>query len=78
MNGIAAAPATPASFSEALVSSAPAPSLGDAAGLYSWLIGSWEADAIDFRDEGPPLRQRGEWHFSWVCNFLVASWPGGV
>lgn len=55
-------------FSQALVSAAPAPALGEAAGVYSWLIGSWEVEVMDRRDDGPPLRQRGEWHFSWVLE----------
>ena len=55
-------------FAEALVSAAPAADLGEAGDVYSWLIGSWEAEAFDFRDDGPPLRQRGEWHFAWVLE----------
>jgi hypothetical protein len=55
-------------FAEALVSAAPAADLGEAADVYSWLVGSWEAEVIDFRDDGPPLRQRGEWHFSWILE----------
>lgn len=55
-------------FAPALVSPSPHPSIAAGAELYSWLIGSWEATVVDYPEDGPPRRQRGEWHFAWILE----------
>jgi len=55
-------------FSEALISSHPNEELQDAAKIYSWLIGSWDVEAIDYLDEKQIIHTQGEWHFSWVLE----------
>lgn len=46
----------------------PSPELGAAADTYAWIVGSWHAEVIDYPEEGPPRRGRGEWHFAWVLD----------
>jgi hypothetical protein len=53
-------------FAGALISAGPAVELGSAASTYDWLIGVWDAQLIDFLDDGSRHEQRGEWHFSWT------------
>lgn len=36
--------------------------------LYGWLIGSWEIDVTEFREDGTTRRRPGEWHFAWVLE----------
>jgi hypothetical protein len=55
-------------FAGALISSGPAGELGAAASTYDWLIGVWDAELIDFLDDGSRREQRGEWHFSWTLE----------
>ena len=55
-------------FSEALQADGPSPELGDAAGVYGWLIGSWEADVIDHEENGSRHLSQGEWHFTWALE----------
>jgi hypothetical protein len=57
---------TAASFADALVSPGPAAELGDAADLYGWLVGRWQARVVDYEEDGARHEQRGEWHFAWV------------
>ena len=52
-------------FAGALISAGPAVELGSAVSTYDWLIGVWDAQLIDFLDDGSRHEQRGEWHFSW-------------
>lgn len=74
--------ASAAGFLEALHASGPAPELGDAAGVYSWLVGSWEMRVVDYPPDGPPREAAGEWHFGWVLEgravqdvFIVPTRP---
>jgi hypothetical protein len=62
--GVSASP----SMSDVLHSNGPSAELGDAAGLYAWLIGNWDARVIDYPDDGTKLEARGEWHFGWVLE----------
>lgn len=51
-------------FENVLPSTSPSPSIPEEADIYGWLIGSWKAEVIDYRDDGSKLVQSGEWHFS--------------
>lgn len=55
-------------FAGALISADSSFELGDAASTYSWLIGVWDAELIDFLEDGSRHEQRGEWHFSWTLE----------
>ncbi len=55
-------------FSEILLADGPSPELGDAAGVYGWLIGSWEMDIIDYGEDGSRHPGQGEVHFAWVLE----------
>jgi hypothetical protein len=55
-------------FVGALVSAGPSRDLGAAASTYGWLIGVWDAELIDFLEDGSRHEQRGEWHFSWTLE----------
>jgi hypothetical protein len=37
-------------------------------GLYAWLVGSWEMDAVVHADDGATHRGRGEIHAGWVLE----------
>lgn len=52
----------------ALQSTAEAPDRAGKMGLYSWLIGSWEIDVTEFREDGSTRRRPGEWHFAWALE----------
>jgi len=56
------------SFIDALRSSGPAPDRADKLGLYGWLIGQWEMDAVVHLDDGTQHKGRGEIHFGWVLE----------
>jgi hypothetical protein len=53
---------------DALLATSAHPSLGAAADLYAWLVGSWNVDVTDFGDDGMPRHGDGEWHFAWVLE----------
>lgn len=55
-------------FAGALISAGPSDDLGTAASTYDWLIGVWDAELIDFPEDGSRHEQRGEWHFSWTLE----------
>jgi hypothetical protein len=55
------------SFIDALHTDRPAPDRADKLGLYGWLIGDWEMDAV-VHAEGGTQRGRGEIHFGWVLE----------
>ena len=40
------------SFADALHTQAPAPDRADGMGLYGWLVGDWEMDAVILLDDG--------------------------
>lgn len=42
------------------------PEVGAAAGLYDWLIGSWNIRVVDCEDNGSSRNSIGECHFGWV------------
>ena len=54
------------SLIEALHTNGPAPDRTEKTGLYGWLIGRWEMDAIYHNADGTQRRSRGEIHFGWV------------
>ena len=55
-------------FLDALRAAGPAPDRSDGMGLYSWLIGSWDLDVVEFLPDGTQRRRPGEWHFAWVLE----------
>lgn len=56
------------SFIGTLHTDRPAPEHADRMGLYGWLIGSWEMDAVVHADDGTKHEDRGEIHFGWVLD----------
>src|SRR5215204_1995954 len=56
------------SFAEALHTGGPAPDRAGKMGLYGWLIGDWEMDAVVHADDGTAHKGRGEIHFGWVLD----------
>ena len=56
------------SFAEALHTGGPAADRAGKIGLYGWLIGQWEMDAIVHGDDGTQHKGRGEIHFGWVLE----------
>jgi hypothetical protein len=60
--------ALPSRFIEALHTDNPAADRADQMGLYGWLIGSWEMDAVMHRDDGTRSHGHGEIHFGWVLE----------
>jgi hypothetical protein len=46
----------------------PAPDRLEKMGLYGWLIGSWEMDAVVHADDGTVHNGPGEIHFGWVLE----------
>jgi hypothetical protein len=57
-----------ASFIDALPAVGPASDRAAHTGLYAWLIGSWEMDAVVHADDGTTHRGRGEVHAGWVLD----------
>jgi len=58
----------PSSFINALHTDHPASDRADKMGLYGWLIGRWEMDAVVYKDDGTKHTDRGEIHFGWVLE----------
>jgi hypothetical protein len=56
------------SFIDALRAAHPASARADKLGLYGWLIGQWEMDAVIHLDDGTQHKGRGEIHFGWVLE----------
>ena len=56
------------SFVEKLHSDGPAPDRAGKMGLYGWLIGRWEFDAVVHTDDGSKHTGRGEIYFGWVLE----------
>jgi hypothetical protein len=56
------------SFPDALHTGGPAADRADKMGLYGWLIGDWEMDAVVYADDGAKHTGRGEIHFGWVLE----------
>jgi hypothetical protein len=57
-----------ASFADALNAAGPAADRAAQMGLYAWLVGSWEMDAVVHADDGTTHRGRGEVHAGWVLD----------
>lgn len=57
-----------ASLVDALYCDRPAPDRADRMGLYAWLIGRWDMDAVFHADDGSKHPGRGEIHFGWVLE----------
>jgi hypothetical protein len=56
------------SFSTVLTSNQPSPELKNAPDLYGFLIGSWQADVVDYKEDGSKKLSKGEWHFHRVLE----------
>ena len=61
-------PAPSPSFVDALHIDRPAPDRADKLGLYGWLVGRWDMDAVVYREDGSKHTGRGEIHFGWVLE----------
>lgn len=55
-------------FAGALLAPEQAPHPGLGSDLYTWLIGSWDAEVTDYPEDGPARTSQGEWHFAWVLE----------
>ena len=64
----AAPSSAPSPFISALHTDRPASDRIDKMGLYGWLIGDWQMDAVVYADNGSAHRGRGEIHFGWVLE----------
>jgi hypothetical protein len=58
----------PQAFVEALVSAGPASELAEIDGMFGFLIGSWDLEAVLHGADGQIQRSRGEIHASWVLE----------
>lgn len=56
------------SFPDALHADGPAQDRADKMGLYGWLIGDWDMDAVRHLDDGTTRQSRGEIHFGWILG----------
>src|SRR5262245_65550765 len=54
------------SFIDALHSDGPAPDRAERLGLYAFLVGRWDMDAVGYGEDGRQYRARGEIHAAWV------------
>lgn len=55
-------------FTDALLAPGPAPDRADGLGLYGWLVGSWELDALYHLEDGTTRPSRGEVHAAWALE----------
>jgi hypothetical protein len=55
-------------LAELLLAAGPAPDHADKMGLYGWLIGSWEMDAVTISDDGQRHTGRGRIRFGWALE----------
>ena len=55
-------------FMNALRSDGPVADTADKLGLYGWLIGDWEMDAVVHADDGTTHHGRGGIHVAWVLE----------
>lgn len=53
---------------ESLYAPSPSPDITSLDCPFGWLIGSWHARVVDYRDDGSIVRSDGEWHFAWVLE----------
>jgi hypothetical protein len=56
------------SLVELLLADGPASDRADKMGLYGWLIGAWEMDAVVHMDDGRKHAGRGEIRFGWALE----------
>jgi hypothetical protein len=56
------------SLAELLLADGPAPDRADKMGLYGWLIGAWEMDAVVHADDGQRHTGRGQIRFAWALE----------
>jgi hypothetical protein len=61
-------PSTFPSFIAALHTDRPAADRADKMGLYAWLIGRWDMDAVVYGADGRKHTARGEIHVGWVLE----------
>jgi hypothetical protein len=59
---------TALSFTEALRADGPAPDRAEKMGLYSWLVGNWEMEAMVYPEDGTRHKGSGEIHFDWALE----------
>lgn len=55
-------------FTDALLAAGPAPDRANGLGLYGWLVGSWELDAVYHLEDGSTCTSRGEVHAAWALE----------
>jgi hypothetical protein len=55
-------------FLDALGADGPAPDRGGKMELYGRFVGSWDLDVVQFPEDGPSRRRKGEWHFGWALE----------
>src|SRR5258707_7025776 len=58
----------PQAFLDALPAEGPSPELTDVDNIFSFLIGSWEIDALLYDANGRVQKTKGEVHASWVLE----------
>ena len=58
----------PHSFVDALHTDRPAPDRADKMGLYGWLVGRWDMDAVYHEEDGSTRQSPGEIHVGWVLQ----------
>ena len=56
------------SFTEALHANGPSPERKDKLGLYAFLVGDWDMDAVGHAPDGTRHTGRGEIHAGWVLE----------
>jgi hypothetical protein len=56
------------SLTELLLADGPAADRADKMGLYGWLIGAWEMDAVTYSDDGQRHTGRGQIRFAWALE----------
>ncbi|HLZ65407.1 MAG TPA: hypothetical protein VKQ29_04205 [Aliidongia sp.] len=55
-------------LADLLLANGPAPDRADKMGLYGWLIGAWEMDAVLTADDGQQATGHGRIRFAWVLE----------
>jgi len=55
-------------FLDALHAEGPAADRADKMALYGQLVGAWDLDVTEFKDDGTTRRRPGEWHFGWALE----------
>jgi hypothetical protein len=59
---------TASPFLEALCADGPAADRAGKMDLYGWLVGSWDLDVTQYREDGVERQRKGEWHFGWALE----------